>query len=72
ELLDPLALIKDEVSEISNRLRSMVVAEVPELTLAAGYFFRAGAEGKRTCPTRLVIDVSGSTIDGFIYKHGHG
>ena len=24
---------------------------IPELTSAAGYFFRAGAEGKRTCPT---------------------
>ncbi|KAG8085603.1 hypothetical protein GUJ93_ZPchr0010g9830 [Zizania palustris] len=46
ELLDPFALIKDEVSEITNRLRSMVVAEIPELTLAAGYFFRVGAEGK--------------------------
>ncbi|XP_039853206.1 solanesyl-diphosphate synthase 1, mitochondrial-like isoform X5 [Panicum virgatum] len=51
EQLDPLALIKDEVSEVTDRLRSMVVAEVPELTSAAGYFFSAGAEGKRTCPT---------------------
>ena len=25
--------------------------QIPELTSAAGYFFRAGAEGKRTCPT---------------------
>uniref|UniRef100_A0A0E0ART9 Uncharacterized protein n=1 Tax=Oryza glumipatula TaxID=40148 RepID=A0A0E0ART9_9ORYZ len=63
ELLDPLALIKDEVSEISNRLRSMVVAEVPELTLAAGYFFRAGAEGKRTCPTVLLLMASSISMD---------
>ncbi|XBI29183.1 hypothetical protein VPH35_053225 [Triticum aestivum] len=51
EMLDPFALVKDEVSEISNRLRLTVVSEVPELTSAAGHFFRAGAEGKRTCPT---------------------
>uniref|UniRef100_A0A0E0LS54 Uncharacterized protein n=1 Tax=Oryza punctata TaxID=4537 RepID=A0A0E0LS54_ORYPU len=63
ELLDPFALIKDEVCEISNRLRSMVVAEVPELTLAAGYFFRAGAEGKRTCPTVLLLMASSVSMD---------
>uniref|UniRef100_A0A0E0EIU4 Uncharacterized protein n=1 Tax=Oryza meridionalis TaxID=40149 RepID=A0A0E0EIU4_9ORYZ len=63
ELLDPFALIKDEVYEISNRLRSMVVAEVPELTLAAGYFFRAGAEGKRTCPTVLLLMASSISMD---------
>ncbi|XP_039853207.1 solanesyl-diphosphate synthase 1, mitochondrial-like isoform X6 [Panicum virgatum] len=60
EQLDPLALIKDEVSEVTDRLRSMVVAEqqVPELTSAAGYFFSAGAEGKRTCPTVLLLMAS--------------
>ncbi|KAL6659435.1 hypothetical protein ACP70R_003475 [Stipagrostis hirtigluma subsp. patula] len=58
ELVDPLALIKDEVSEVTNRLRSMVIAEVPELTSAAGYFFTAGAEGKRTCPTVLLLMAS--------------
>ncbi|XP_039814960.1 solanesyl-diphosphate synthase 1, mitochondrial-like isoform X1 [Panicum virgatum] len=58
EQLDPLALIKDEVSEVTDRLRSMVVAEVPELTSAAGYFFKAGAEGKRTCPTVLLLMAS--------------
>jgi len=36
----------------------MVVAEVPELTSAAGYFFSAGAEGKRTCPTVLLLMAS--------------
>uniref|UniRef100_A0A0D9X6B2 Uncharacterized protein n=1 Tax=Leersia perrieri TaxID=77586 RepID=A0A0D9X6B2_9ORYZ len=63
ELLDPLALIKDEVSEISNRMRSMVIAEIPELTLAAGYFFRAGVEGKRTCPTVLLLMASAISMD---------
>ncbi|XP_062195210.1 solanesyl-diphosphate synthase 1, mitochondrial-like isoform X1 [Phragmites australis] len=63
EVLDPLALIKDEVSEVTDRLRSMVVAEVPELTAAAGYFFRAGAEGKRTCPTVLLLMASAISMD---------
>ncbi|XP_047072719.1 solanesyl-diphosphate synthase 1, mitochondrial-like isoform X1 [Lolium rigidum] len=63
EMLDPFALIKDEVSEITYRLRSMVVSEVPELTSAAGYFFRAGAEGKRTCPTVLLLMASALRTD---------
>ncbi|OQU80043.1 hypothetical protein SORBI_3007G070000 [Sorghum bicolor] len=41
----------------------MVVAEVPELTSAAGYFFRAGAEGKRTCPTVLLLMASAISTD---------
>ncbi|CAO2187300.1 unnamed protein product [Urochloa humidicola] len=41
----------------------MVVAEVPELTSAAGYFFRAGAEGKRTCPTVLLLMASAVSMD---------
>lgn len=41
----------------------MVVAEVPELTSAAGYFFRAGAEGKRTCPTVLLLMASAIRMD---------
>ncbi|KAF6982374.1 hypothetical protein CFC21_000771 [Triticum aestivum] len=63
KMLDPFALVKDEVSEISNRLRSTVVSEVPELTSAAGYFFRAGAEGKRTCPTVLLLMASAIRTD---------
>lgn len=63
ELPDPFALIKDEVSEVTNRLRSMVVSEVPELASAAGYFFRAGAEGKRTCPTVLLLMASAISTD---------
>ncbi|WVZ94636.1 hypothetical protein U9M48_040504 [Paspalum notatum var. saurae] len=63
ELPDPSALIKAEVSEVTNHLRSMVVAEIPELTSAAGYFFRAGAEGKRTCPTVLLLMASAISMD---------
>ncbi|KAJ1267659.1 hypothetical protein BS78_07G074500 [Paspalum vaginatum] len=63
ELPDPSALIKAEVSEVTNQLRSMVVAEIPELTSAAGYFFRAGAEGKRTCPTVLLLMASAISMD---------
>ena len=62
-MLDPFALVKDEVSEISNRLRLTVVSEVPELTSAAGHFFRAGAEGKRTCPTVLLLMASAIRTD---------
>ncbi|KAM3309658.1 hypothetical protein ACQJBY_030752 [Aegilops geniculata] len=62
-MLDPFSLVKDEVSEISNKLRSTVAAEVPELTSAAGYFFRAGAEGKRTCPTVLLLMASAIRSD---------
>nr|CAB3480259.1 unnamed protein product [Digitaria exilis] len=71
EQLDPFVLIKDEVSEVTDRLRSMVVAEVPELTSAAGYFFRAGAEGKRTCPTVLLLMASAVSMgmtDGLANK----
>ncbi|XP_024047822.1 solanesyl diphosphate synthase 3, chloroplastic/mitochondrial isoform X2 [Citrus clementina] len=49
--LDPFSLVGDELSLISMRLRSMVVAEVPELASAAGYFFKEGVEGKKLCPT---------------------
>ncbi|KAL5229814.1 hypothetical protein ABZP36_028590 [Zizania latifolia] len=41
----------------------MVVAEIPELTLAAGYFFRLGAEGKRTCPTVILLMASAITMN---------
>ncbi|PUZ50442.1 hypothetical protein GQ55_6G059300 [Panicum hallii var. hallii] len=37
--------------------------KVPELTSAAGYFFRAGAEGKRTCPTVLLLMASAISME---------
>ncbi|XP_020703343.1 solanesyl-diphosphate synthase 1, mitochondrial isoform X2 [Dendrobium catenatum] len=55
EPLDPFSLVSDELSVIANRLRSMVVAEVPKLAQAAEYFFKIGVEGKRFRPTVLLL-----------------
>ncbi|XP_050209671.1 solanesyl diphosphate synthase 3, chloroplastic/mitochondrial [Mercurialis annua] len=55
EQLDPFSLVADELSVLANRLRSMVVAEVPKLALAAEYFFKMGVEGKRFRPTVLLL-----------------
>nr|WBU15640.1 geranyl diphosphate synthase [Elsholtzia bodinieri] len=53
--LDPFSLVADELSLVANRLRSMVVAEVPKLASAAEYFFKLGVEGKRFRPTVLLL-----------------
>uniref|UniRef100_A0A2P2LC28 Geranylgeranyl pyrophosphate synthase n=2 Tax=Rhizophora mucronata TaxID=61149 RepID=A0A2P2LC28_RHIMU len=55
EQLDPFSLVADELSLLANRLRSMVVAEVPKLASAAEYFFKMGVEGKRFRPTVLLL-----------------
>ncbi|CAI9108677.1 OLC1v1008343C1 [Oldenlandia corymbosa var. corymbosa] len=55
EKIDPFSLVADELSILANRLRSMVVAEVPKLASAAEYFFKIGAEGKRFRPTVLLL-----------------
>ncbi|MCL7031050.1 hypothetical protein MKW94_029672 [Papaver nudicaule] len=58
-VLDPFSLVAEELSLISNRLREMVVSlEVPKLALAAEYFFKMGAEGKRFRPTILLLMAS--------------
>ncbi|CAN1302351.1 Solanesyl diphosphate synthase 3, chloroplastic/mitochondrial [Linum perenne] len=51
EQLDPFSIVADELSLLSNKLREMVVAEVPKLASAAEYFFKFGVEGKRFRPT---------------------
>ncbi|KAE9458815.1 hypothetical protein C3L33_09287, partial [Rhododendron williamsianum] len=53
--LDPFLLVEDELSILANRLRSMVVAEVPKLAFAAEYFFKMGVEGKGFRPTVLLL-----------------
>ncbi|KQK17109.1 solanesyl-diphosphate synthase 1, mitochondrial isoform X1 [Brachypodium distachyon] len=58
EQQDPFELVADELSILANRLRSMVVAEVPKLASAAEYFFKMGAEGKRFRPTVLLLMAS--------------
>ncbi|KAI3455973.1 hypothetical protein Pfo_012636 [Paulownia fortunei] len=55
EQLDPFSLVADELLLLANRLRSMVVAEVPKLASAAEYFFKMGVEGKRFRPTVLLL-----------------
>ncbi|KAL3578616.1 hypothetical protein D5086_020120 [Populus alba] len=55
EQLDPFSLVADELSVLANRLRSMVIAEVPKLASAAEYFFKMGVEGKRFRPTVLLL-----------------
>ncbi|KAL9264672.1 Solanesyl diphosphate synthase 3, chloroplastic/mitochondrial-like protein [Drosera capensis] len=53
--LDPFSLVADELSILADRLRDMVVAEVPRLASAAEYFFKFGVEGKRFRPTVLLL-----------------
>ncbi|KAK4262356.1 hypothetical protein QN277_027926 [Acacia crassicarpa] len=53
--LDPFSLVADELSLLANRLRAMVVAEVPKLASAAEYFFKMGVEGKRFRPTIILL-----------------
>ncbi|KAI9089045.1 hypothetical protein K1719_029324 [Acacia pycnantha] len=52
---DPFSLVADELSLLANRLRAMVVAEVPKLASAAEYFFKMGVEGKRFRPTIILL-----------------
>ncbi|GAB2249841.1 hypothetical protein Droror1_Dr00013200 [Drosera rotundifolia] len=53
--LDPFSLVADELSILADRLRDIVIAEVPKLTSAAEYFFEFGVEGKRFRPTILLL-----------------
>ncbi|KAK1395890.1 Geranyl diphosphate synthase [Heracleum sosnowskyi] len=55
EQVDPFSIVADELSILAERLRSMVVAEVPKLASAAEYFFKLGVEGKRFRPTVLLL-----------------
>ncbi|KAL6972975.1 Solanesyl diphosphate synthase 3, chloroplastic/mitochondrial [Sarracenia purpurea var. burkii] len=73
EHLDPFTLVENELSILANRLRSMVVAEVPKLASAAEYFFKMGVEGKRFRPTVLLLmatalnaSVPGPASDGVV------
>lgn len=63
EELDPFSLVADELSTVANKLRAMVVAEVPKLASAAEYFFKMGVEGKRFRPTVLLLMASALNFD---------
>ncbi|KAI3915467.1 hypothetical protein MKW92_023549 [Papaver armeniacum] len=60
--VDPFSLVADELSLFSNRLREMVVSEVPKLASAAEYFFQIGVEGKRFRPTVLLLMASALNV----------
>ncbi|XP_043703072.1 solanesyl-diphosphate synthase 1, mitochondrial-like isoform X2 [Telopea speciosissima] len=55
EQVDPFSLVAEELSILANRLRAMVIAEVPKLASATEYFFKMGVEGKRFRPTVLLL-----------------
>jgi geranyl diphosphate synthase len=55
EELDPFSLVADELSLLSNKLREMVLAEVPKLASAAEYFFKRGVQGKQFRSTILLL-----------------
>ncbi|KAG8365639.1 hypothetical protein BUALT_Bualt18G0127000 [Buddleja alternifolia] len=55
EQLDPFSLVADDLLILTNRLRSMVVAEIPKLADAMEYFLKMGVEGKRFRPTILLL-----------------
>lgn len=56
--VDPFALVADELAGITDRMRKMVVSEIPKLATAAEYFFLTGAHGKRFRPTVLLLMAS--------------
>eukprot|EP00898_Chlorokybus_atmophyticus_P001102 jgi/Chlat1/1993/Chrsp158S02295 len=56
--VDPFALVADELRSVSERMRKMVITEVPALEAAADYFFKMGAQGKRFRPTILLLMAS--------------
>lgn len=58
EALDPYAVVRDEVSIVSERLRHSIVTNVPALEQAAEYFFRPGVQGKRLRPTLVLLMAS--------------
>ncbi|KAG6639289.1 solanesyl diphosphate synthase 3, chloroplastic/mitochondrial-like isoform X1 [Carya illinoinensis] len=62
EQQDPFSLVADELSLLANRLRLMVVAEVPKLASAAEYFFKMGVDGKRFRPTVLLLMATALTV----------
>ncbi|GAB2265177.1 Solanesyl diphosphate synthase 3, chloroplastic/mitochondrial [Dionaea muscipula] len=68
--LDPFSLVADELSILANRLRSMVVAEVPKLACAAEYFFKLGVEGKRFRPTVLLLMATALHVPASISSPG--
>lgn len=60
--LDPFALVAEDLDVVTQRIRDYVINEVPILSNAADYFFRAGVEGKRLRPTVLLLMASALSV----------
>lgn len=59
--VDPFSLVSDELAMLGEKMRKMVVTEVPKLATAAEYFFKVGAQGKRFRPAILLLMASSLT-----------
>lgn len=56
--MDPFLLVADELAGLAERMRGMILTEIPKLASAADYFFRVGAQGKRFRPTVILLMAS--------------
>ncbi|GJP38443.1 hypothetical protein CLOM_g22878 [Closterium sp. NIES-68] len=56
--VDPFSLVADELTGLADRMRAMILSEIPKLATAADYFFRVGATGKRFRPTVILLMAS--------------
>ena len=54
-MVDPFSLVKGELTNVSTRIRSGIVSEIPALQQAASYFFQRGAEGKQLRPSICLL-----------------
>lgn len=55
QMTDPFSLVKGELTNVSTRIRSGIVSEIPALQQAAGYFFQRGSEGKQLRPSICLL-----------------
>ncbi|CAI5478726.1 unnamed protein product [Closterium sp. Yama58-4] len=56
--VDPFSLVADELAGLADKMRAMILSEIPKLATAADYFFRVGATGKRFRPTVILLMAS--------------
>ncbi|CAI7876312.1 unnamed protein product [Closterium sp. NIES-53] len=56
--VDPFSLVADELKGLADKMRAMILSEIPKLATAADYFFRVGATGKRFRPTVILLMAS--------------
>ncbi|CAI5500892.1 unnamed protein product [Closterium sp. Naga37s-1] len=56
--VDPFSLVADELTGLADKMRAMILSEIPKLATAADYFFRVSATGKRFRPTVILLMAS--------------